>query len=87
MEMDSNTNVMSTVELGDLSFVSSESMQNDIYSGTMENNDTSSSKHSGPSAFGADNDGLASQVLNKKGFGWLLEVEDVDDEATDKPLL
>ena len=86
--MDSNTNAMSTVELGDLSFVSSESMQNDFYSGTMENNDASSSKISGPPAFGAaENDGLASQILNKRGFGWLLEVEDVDDEVDDKPLL
>ena len=85
--MDSKTNAMSTVELGDLSFVSSESMQNDIYSGTMENSDPLSSKLSGPSAFGAEKDGLASQILNKRGFGWLLEVEDVDDEVNDKPLL
>eukprot|EP00053_Salpingoeca_punica_P004721 m.50599 g.50599 ORF g.50599 m.50599 type:complete len:241 (+) comp12919_c0_seq1:55-777(+) len=31
--------------------------------------------------------GAASQFMNKKGFGWLMEVEDEDDEDIQKPLL
>ncbi|XP_065062156.1 protein YIPF4-like [Rhopilema esculentum] len=79
--MTSQTQDMANIELGELSFVSTESDQN-VYSGTMINNDQSSTTKD---ATGVD--GLTSNILNKRGFGWLLEIEDIDDEAYDKPLL
>ena len=75
---------MKTVELGDLSFVSTETPQDDMY-GQMENNEPTGINQKSSSEFGVE--GLTSNILNKRGFGWLLEVEEVDDEAFDKPLL
>ena len=75
---------MSAIELGDLSFVSSETPQDDVY-GLMENSELDLKKQQKSSDFGID--GLTSNIFNKRGFGWLLEVEEVDDEAFDKPLL
>ena len=80
--MTSQTQDMANIELGELSFVSTENDQN-VYSGTMMNNDQSSMTTK--DATGVD--GLTSNILNKRGFGWLLEIEDIDDEAYDKPLL
>ena len=77
---------MSTVELGDLSFVSTETAPDGMY-GEMENTDPSGNGQKTTSEFGIGADGLASSILSKRGFGWLLEVEDIDDEAFDKPLL
>lgn len=75
---------MSAVELGELSFVSSETPQDDMY-GLMENSEFDGKKQNKSADFGID--GLTSNIFNKRGFGWLLEVEEVDDEAFDKPLL
>ena len=31
--------------------------------------------------------GVGSSFMQTKGFGWLMEVEDLDDETYEKPLL
>lgn len=75
---------MKNVELGDLSFVSTDTTQNDMY-GQMETGEQRDTRQSSsePGTFG----GLTSNLLNKRGFGWLLEVEEIDEDAFDKPLL
>ena len=75
---------MSSVELGDLSFVNSDTSQDGVY-GQMENHELDGINKKGTTDFGIE--GLTSTILTKRGFGWLLEVEEVDDEAFDKPLL
>lgn len=78
-------NPTNRVELGDLSFVSTGASQNDVYSGTMENSEVGpeTNRH----GFRQTDSGLASQLINNRGFGWLTEIEEIDDEAHDKPLL
>ena len=82
--MSRDTKGMSSVELGDLSFVSSDTSQDGVY-GLMEHHNLDEIKKKGTTDFGIE--GLTSSILTKRGFGWLLEVEEEDDEASDKPLL
>lgn len=77
----------SASDLNGFSFVKTD--QNDEITGNMQSDNMKS--------FSSDNDseinnyGLfergASNLLKSKGVGWLLEVEDADDETFDKPLL
>ena len=75
---------MSSVELGDLSFVSSDAAEDGMY-GLMESSELDGRKQQKSTDFGIGN--LTSNVLNKRGFGWLLEIEEIDEEAYEKPLL
>eukprot|EP00794_Sanderia_malayensis_P020086 gene20086-22056_t len=79
-----------TVEINDLSFVNTDGSneagnESYNYSGMMENSELPRSKDS---AFGVlEDDGMAKSMLKNRGFGWLMEVEEIDEYAFDKPLL
>ncbi len=74
----------SSVEIGDLSFVSTGGgTSHDIYSGNMEHSELPKST----ADYGPDREGVATNMLKSRGFGWLMEIEEIDDEAFDKPLL
>jgi len=72
-----------TNDLGQFSFVSTE--HNDEISGTMIN--PADEEHFQQKNTSIFDTGLASSLLKARGVGWLLEVEDSNDETFDKPLL
>jgi len=77
-------------DLNQLSFVTSS--QDEEISGTMpdfvQGDSATTSSLFGLDTKSSDSDiNFASSLLRKRGIGWLLEVEDVDAEIYDKPLL
>ena len=65
----------------DFSFVATDHHEGEI-TGQMENTTNPPQKDDG-----ILDGGLASNLLKSRGIGWLLEVENVGDEAFEKPLL
>ena len=83
----SNDNV-AVNDFGQFSFVTT-THQNDDISGTMqvENSELGGNNTKSELKYSVFDNRIASTLLGTKGVGWLLEVEDSDDETFDKPLL
>ena len=78
------------LDLGDLSFVNTIPQDEEIYSGTMDNIETDGqNKPTGGEGIkpNVSSFGPVSQLFGGKSLGWLLEVEDGDEDDIEKPLM